>query len=198
MATVTKTETPETVPVEKWNGQKVRFALDDAVKEAFKKHHYEESHTYTDIKLFFSFLAVAIAGFGLAYSYFIPFPQCRTILGVCVGLYFVITTVVQGVAWFYEGNILMWVYKVMPADGKEKSKSVPAKLEVHSQMGRYSTDYTLSLVDPMLPKGNNSVKVTKSIGFFVDWEGNLYNSVVEGVVGDAIADLLKKYGKKAQ
>lgn len=60
-----KEHTCERVKVNKWNGAKVKIALDDALRDVMVDRGYVEDFTATDVKLFVTTLAVAIAGYGL-------------------------------------------------------------------------------------------------------------------------------------
>lgn len=59
----------ERVKVNKWNGSKVKFALDDALREIITNRGYVEDFKSTDIRLLVTTVAVAIASYGLYYRY---------------------------------------------------------------------------------------------------------------------------------
>jgi hypothetical protein len=63
------TETNEPIKVAKWNGSKVKIALDDAVRDAVLKRGFVEDFSSTDIKLLATAVAIAVAGFGIYYRY---------------------------------------------------------------------------------------------------------------------------------
>jgi hypothetical protein len=65
---------PEQIRVAKWNGSKVKIALDDVVREAVLKRGFVEDFTSTDMKLLATSIAVAIAAYGIYYRYVNLFP----------------------------------------------------------------------------------------------------------------------------
>ena len=93
----------EPVKVEKWDGSKVKHALDDAAKKAetslfhrsihplvvlsgvqiMGQFGYEESHSLTDQRLAICTVACSLSLGALIYDYFFPFPASKYVLGFC-------------------------------------------------------------------------------------------------------------------
>eukprot|EP00794_Sanderia_malayensis_P016110 gene16110-17733_t len=76
------------IKVQKWDGNAVKNALDDAIRKIFTEEFgYEESHHYIDIRLAISTIGCIIALSALAYDYMFPYPASKYVVISCVLTY---------------------------------------------------------------------------------------------------------------
>eukprot|EP00128_Syssomonas_multiformis_P013369 Colp12_sorted_trinity150504_noHs@29842 len=175
------------VKVDKWDGVQVKNGLDDAVKAGVKERiGFEEDFKYTDLKLGICLLACSFSMFALAYGYFVPFPDCELVLGVCSVSYFVLMGVLSLFTLFKEKKIIMWAYK--------NSNGKTDRLEVSTTLPKFESTYTITLAllkDGQAPKTASS---KKSIGAFIDQNG----VVVTDLVGTEVRNLFKRLQDKKE
>ncbi|KAF5394044.1 signal peptidase complex subunit 2, partial [Paragonimus heterotremus] len=131
------TTSDEDVVVNRWNATAVKNALDDATK----KYNLVESHYLFDGRLFLCTISVLIAGFALAWDFFYPHPQSRTVLIVCVISYFILSGIISIYVLYVEKNIF-YVAKRPDPTGVDP----PDVWQLSSHMNKYDPTYNLSLV----------------------------------------------------
>ena len=116
---------PDEVKVDKWDGNAVKNALDDAVKRVFVesdgKLGYTENHTLVDTRLAICVTAVAAAMFALVWDYLHPFPLSKPVLIVCVVSYFILMSVLTVFTTFVEKGIFLRAVQSDPT-GVDKDK----------------------------------------------------------------------------
>ncbi|KAJ3161698.1 Signal peptidase complex subunit 2 [Geranomyces michiganensis] len=85
----------------------LKHALDDALKKVLvEDFNFVENHTHTDTRLFLGYTSVLFAAVASAYSYVVPFPDCKLVLTVCVTAYFILNAAMVGYTTFVEGNVI--------------------------------------------------------------------------------------------
>ncbi|KAI8587792.1 microsomal signal peptidase 25 kDa subunit-domain-containing protein [Geranomyces variabilis] len=85
----------------------LKHALDDALKKVLvQDFSFIENHTHTDTRLLLGYASVLFAAIASAYSYVVPFPECKPVLAVCVAAYFVLNGAMVGYTTFVEGNVI--------------------------------------------------------------------------------------------
>jgi len=166
----------EPTKVNKWDGSAVKNALDDAVRDILcKKFNYEENFNLVDGRLTICSVAVGIAMFALIWDYFHPFPASKSVLLLCVSLYFVM----MGILTFYtaykeKGIFAMAVQK----------DTVGIDPEVHweasSYMKRFDDIYSLTLCCTNSKSGDyREATFEKTVANYFDTEGNLLMDLLE-------------------
>ncbi|KAJ3416782.1 Signal peptidase complex subunit 2 [Chytridiales sp. JEL 0842] len=102
-----KTEVLPPITIDTYNGAEVKHTLDDAVCRILADElGYKENHRHTDIKLVLGYTACLIAGGATAYSYFIPFPDCKDVLLGSVIAYFVLNGIMLLYALYVEQDVV--------------------------------------------------------------------------------------------
>ncbi|KAF7234363.1 hypothetical protein EG68_11408 [Paragonimus skrjabini miyazakii] len=183
----------EGVVVNRWNATAVKNALDDATKKALSvKYNLVESHYLFDGRLFLCTISVLIAGFALAWDFFYPHPQSRTVLIVCVISYFILSGIISIYVLYVEKNIF-YVAKRPDPTGVDP----PDVWQLSSHMNKYDPTYNLSLV---VIDGENkkskSASLKRSIADFFDVKGRFRMDLYNPVAIKLFADL--QSGKKDQ
>ncbi|KAJ3175516.1 Signal peptidase complex subunit 2 [Geranomyces variabilis] len=85
----------------------LKHALDDALKKVLvQDFSFIENHTHTDTRLLLGYASVLFAAVASAYSYVVPFPECKPVLAACVAAYFVLNGAMVGYTTFVEGNVI--------------------------------------------------------------------------------------------
>jgi hypothetical protein len=73
------------IVIDNYNAAELKHTLDDTICRVLAEDfHYKVNHTHTDRKLLLGYTACLIAGAATAYSYFVPFPECKPVLAACV------------------------------------------------------------------------------------------------------------------
>ena len=71
--------------IEKWDWNAVKNALDDSVRKfMISQNGFKEDNTLMNGRLLISTLAVLVSAYAIAYDWFYPFPQSRSVIIVCV------------------------------------------------------------------------------------------------------------------
>lgn len=176
-------EPKERVKVNKWNGGKVKIALDDALRDVILDRGYVEDHKSTDLKLLITTVAVAIAGYGLYYSWKRTLQESTLVLTVCVLAYFALTSGVGAYTIFVEKDLTM-----VATLANDKTQRV----EVSTRLEKVQPEYSYTIV--LIKNGVRApaVTVAQSIGAYIDWEGGVHHEVLE----QRIAALLSGQAKK--
>jgi len=171
-----KDEKPEETKVNKWDGSAVKNALDDAVRDILvKKLNYEENFKLVDGRLAICSVAVGIAMFALLWDYLYPFPASKSILLLCVSLYFVMMGLLTVYTAYMEKGIFAMALQ------KDPAAIDPAVIwEASSYMKRFDDIYVLSLSSQ---KGSNgklkAATFQKSVSIFFDSDGVLLQDLLE-------------------
>nr|CAH8876482.1 unnamed protein product [Trichobilharzia regenti] len=182
-------ETPKEVVINKWDVGSLKLALDDAAKELFmKKLGLVETHRLFDGRLFLCTISVLIAGFGVLFDYIYPHPRSRTVLIVCISLYFIMSAIITLYVMYVEKNVFFTGLKedktgVDPADTWKKKKN----------MNKYDPTYHFSLkVCDGISKKVKMSTIEKSAAEFFNVKGELqrdrYNEFLQHLVSDLYGD----------
>jgi signal peptidase complex subunit 2 len=112
------------------------------------------------------------------------FPENRDFLICCIGLYVVLTAVMQLILYIKEKNAILFTY---PLEGSFTSTG----LVVSSKLPRFSDQYTLTIdsADPQSISAGKSVQFTKSVTQWLTKDGVL----VEGLFWKDVEALVKEY-----
>ena len=83
-------EKPDETVVEKWDWNAVKNALDDSARSYLvAQNNFKEDHFLMNGRLIISTIGVLFSGYAIAYDWFHPFPESRSVLIACVILYFI-------------------------------------------------------------------------------------------------------------
>ncbi|XP_065829587.1 signal peptidase complex subunit 2-like [Oscarella lobularis] len=176
------------IKVDKWDGAKVKNALDDAAKKILTDMGCKESHSLMDIRLAICSLACVLSLFALAYDYLFPFPLSKYILAFCSLGYFFLMSILTLFTAFKERNYVYW--GVQNPAGKDSS---PRFWALRSILKRFDHEFTL-VMEMQRGKGGQTFEseFTKSIGTWFDDEGILHEDEFKKSVKELHADLLSR------
>ena len=98
-------EEPAPHVIETGDSVKVKQVLDDATSETLITDGFVPNYFWENLKLFFMFLSCVFAM--IAQFYPIPFPSSRPLLGFCCAMYFLLSTVLQGMITYIDKDIIL-------------------------------------------------------------------------------------------
>ncbi|CAD6188074.1 unnamed protein product [Caenorhabditis auriculariae] len=177
------TETEPLVVVNKWDGPTVKNHLDDTVKKILNdKIGWKEYHSLMDGRILISFIGVAFSAFGIAYDFYHPFPQSKMVLAVCSVSYFICMGVLQLYVWYVEKECF---YQATESDGQQKRV-----WKWCSEMKQYDDKYSLS-AEFVKESRSGRGKITKSIGMYIDQDGEIVVPLLQKEVDDLYNRLLR-------
>ncbi|CAB3980701.1 signal peptidase complex subunit 2 [Paramuricea clavata] len=158
------------VTIDKWDGNAVKNALDDAVRKVLTEHlKFVENHRVIDTRLAICTIACLFAVAALIYDYYIPFPTSRPVLILCVLSYFLLMGVLTMFTAFKEQNFIVF------ANEKDKAGMGPDHLwSVRSSLKRYDDIYELILsYEDGETKRKEEQSLKKSVASWFDENGVL-------------------------
>uniref|UniRef100_A0A1J3EZ81 Signal peptidase complex subunit 2 n=2 Tax=Noccaea caerulescens TaxID=107243 RepID=A0A1J3EZ81_NOCCA len=160
----------------------VKNILDESVSDIVKSRGYKEDVRLSNAKLVLGTIIIVVAL--VAQFYNKKFPENRDFLICCIGLYVVLTAVMQLIMFVKEKNAILFTYHL---EGSFTSTG----LVVSSKLPRFSDQYTLTIesADPKSISAGKSVHLTKSVTQWLTKDGVL----VEGLFWKDVEALIKKY-----
>ncbi|KAJ3042426.1 Signal peptidase complex subunit 2 [Rhizophlyctis rosea] len=174
-----------------YNGVELKHNTDDAVRKLFTTTFgYKESTTHSDMRLILGYSACFFAAAGAAYSYKVPFPDCRPLLAVCVVAYFILNGAMILYAQYIEKDII-FVGSKTDRLGVEPPKTIT----IHSDTPRFSSSYTLTFEITSTKPSSKSTPAQKTsslkshFGAWFDTEGRFFPR-------DFHADVVKAVGSQ--
>lgn len=128
-----------------------------------------EDHKWNNIKLILMTTACAFAM--VAQFAPLPFPESRTVLGICCAAYFVLSGVLQLITTFFDQDCIL-ITKVMDkAPAKHNNPDLTKYgLRIRSSLPRFSEFYTVQ-IEFQGVENSPFVSKTWSVGQFFDVEG---------------------------
>ncbi|XP_054013870.1 signal peptidase complex subunit 2 isoform X1 [Hylaeus anthracinus] len=176
---VDKNEEYPPVRVTLWDSSAVKNALDDMVKDVLiKKYNYIENYALLDGRLALCGVAVIVAIIGLLFDYLYPFPASKSVLVVCVTIYFFVMGLLSLYTTHKEKNIFVVAIQRDPA-----GFNPDLIWEASSYMNKYDDKYNLVLsVRNTTTENSNETSVTKSVGNFIDVNGVVIRELIANVV----------------
>jgi len=175
----------EQLKMNKWDGNAVKNALDDAVKKIIKdKHGWSESHRLADGRLVVSCIAVAFAIFALVWDYFHPFPQSRLVLLTCSITYFVLMGVLQVYIWYVEQNVF---YQGVDEDVTKKQPTTYWKWS--SILKKYDDKYTLEAEFQQGTKHGHAT-IAKSVANWINEDGEVVMDILKNDVQELYSTIV--------
>ncbi|TPX70805.1 hypothetical protein SpCBS45565_g01507 [Spizellomyces sp. 'palustris'] len=181
------------------NGSELKHTLDDCVRRILVlDYKFKEIHIHTDRRLLLGYAACAFAAYASAYSYIVPFPDCKPVLLVCVVAYFILNGAMMVYATYIEKDIIFQGVK-KDSLGLEPDK----KVTVRANYKRFTPNYTVTfefgdekdaMAKGMRGRAPSPIKLKKTFGDYYDVEGRLAPSVL---VKD-VASVVDSYGLKME
>ena len=98
-------EGPQPHVIETGDSVKVKQVLDDATSEILIESGFQPNYFWENMKLFLMFMSCVFAM--IAQFYPIPFPDSRPLLGFCCAMYFILSTVLQGMITYIDKDIIL-------------------------------------------------------------------------------------------
>jgi signal peptidase complex subunit 2 len=96
---------PQPHVIETGDSVKVKQVLDDATSETLIENGFQPNYFWENMKLFLMFLSCVFAM--IAQFYPIPFPDSRPLLGFCCAMYFILSSVLQGMITYIDKDIIL-------------------------------------------------------------------------------------------
>ncbi|XP_023636505.1 probable signal peptidase complex subunit 2 [Capsella rubella] len=164
----------------------IKHLLDESVSDIVTSRGYKEDVRLSNVKLMLGAIIIVVAL--VAQFYNKKFPENRDFLICCIGLYVVLTAVMQLILYIKEKNAILFTY---PLEGSFTSTG----LVVSSKLPRFSDQYTLTIdsADPKSISAGKSVELTKSVTQWLTKDGVL----VEGLFWKDVEALIKQYTEEA-
>ncbi|KAI8823043.1 signal peptidase complex subunit 2 [Fimicolochytrium jonesii] len=195
------------------NATELKHTLDDAIKRILVlDHKFTESHTHTDRRLLLGYLSVIFAAYATAYSYYVPFPECKTVLTVCVAAYFALNGAMVAYIQFVERDTLFVGVRKDTLMGVNPDEKLTVKTETRASTAEYNI--TLQFANASTPaisspaasvktstkkksaaastiprakKPKSEIVVKKSYGDFFDVEGTFVPQALVDALAKGIA-----------
>ena len=169
----------EPIVVEKWDGNAVKNALDDAVRKIFTEElGYVERNTFVDVRLALSTLGCFVALLALAYDYLYPFPLSKYILVGCVASYFMLMSILTLFMTFVEKNIILLAAQRDPA-----RMDPDTVWQISTTLKRFEDQYSIEIdVTDGVSKQKRSVILTQSVATWFTVDGELLYDKLKGNV----------------
>ncbi|CAL9232973.1 unnamed protein product [Arabidopsis halleri] len=160
----------------------IKHLLDESVSDIVTSRGYKEDVRLSNVKFLLGAIIIVVAL--VAQFYNKKFPENRDFLICCIGLYVVLTAVMQLILFIKEKNAILFTY---PLEGSFTSTG----LVVSSKLPRFSDQYTLTIdsADPKSISAGKSVQFTKSVTQWLTKDGVL----VEGLFWKDVEALIKEY-----
>jgi hypothetical protein len=92
--------------IETGDSVKVKQVLDDATIKAVELAGFDINYHWENMKLLMMFISCVFAM--IAQFYPIPFPESRPLLAICCAMYFIISTVLQGIVTFVDKDTILF------------------------------------------------------------------------------------------
>ncbi|XP_037977270.2 signal peptidase complex subunit 2 [Plutella xylostella] len=189
MTETKKTETPEVVKINKWDGAAAKNAVDDAVREVLTGDlKCKESFALIDGRLFLCALAVGVALYALLWDYLYPFPQSRLVLVICVSSYFVLMGVLTLYTTFKEKGIFVVARETVAAGTRV--------WEASSYVKKHDDKYHLVLVLRDTNGKFREASINKSFANYIDSSGVVAQATVTSEITRLYNSLLSEKKEK--
>ncbi|KAJ3088780.1 Signal peptidase complex subunit 2 [Quaeritorhiza haematococci] len=118
---------------------------------------FDEDHTHIDRKLLMGYGACFFAAYASLYSYFVPFPHCKSVLLVSVVAYFILNGAMLLYAFYVEKDVVFTGVKKDPL-GLDPDQT----LVVSTVGNRFSSEYTIRMTLTIPDRTQNSGKGKKT------------------------------------